>query len=137
MVSNISREDSEDPNVNGDFRSINTYFFDIVASRRDDLESIGYILIYFLQGNLPWLRVNLPWLGIGEIEMMKLDTPVDVLCQGHPIEFSMYINYCRGLRFDEDPDYAFLRRMFKELFENQGFKKDFIYDWTQPKQIVA
>ena len=137
MVSNISREDSEDPNVNGDFRSINTYFFDIVASRRDDLESIGYILIYFLQGNLPWLRVNLPWLGIGEIEMMKLDTPVDVLCQGHPIEFSMYINYCRGLRFDEDPDYAFLRRMFKELFDNQGFKRDFIYDWTQPKQIPA
>ena len=106
-----------------------------MASRRDDLESIGYILIYFLRGNLPWLRVNLPWLGIGEIEMMKLDTPVDVLCQGHPIEFSMYINYCRGLRFDEDPDYAYLRRMFKELFENQGFKRDFIYDWTQPKQI--
>ena len=135
MVSNISREDSEDPNVNGDFRSINTYFFDIVASRRDDLESIGYILIYFLRGNLPWLRVNLPWLGIGEIEMMKLDTPVDVLCQGHPIEFAMYINYCRGLRFDENPDYTFLRRLFKELFDNQGFKRDFIYDWTQPKQI--
>ena len=108
-----------------------------MASRRDDLESIGYILIYFLRGNLPWLRVNLPWLGIGEIEMMKLDTPVDVLCQGHPIEFAMYISYCRGLRFDEDPDYAFLRRMFKELFENQGFKRDFIYDWTQPKQIAT
>ena len=43
MVSNISREDSEDNNVNDDFRSINTYFFDIVASRRDDMESIGYI----------------------------------------------------------------------------------------------
>ena len=137
MVSNISREDSEDPNVNGDFRSITTYFFDIVASRRDDLESIGYILIYFLRGNLPWLRVNLPWLGIGEIEMMKLDTPVDVLCQGHPIEFSMYINYCRGLRFDEDPDYAFLRRLFKELFDKRGFKRDFVYDWTLPKQIAT
>ena len=108
-----------------------------MASRRDDLESIGYILIYFLRGNLPWLRVNLPWLGIGEIEMMKLDTPVDVLCQGQPIEFAMYINYCRGLRFDENPDYTFLRRLFKELFDNQGFKRDFIYDWTQPKQIAT
>ena len=130
MVSNISRDDSEDRDVNGDFRSINTYFFDIVASRRDDMESIGYIRIFFLRGNLPWL-------GFGEIEMMKLDTPVDVLCQGHPIEFSMYINYCRGLRFDENPDYAFLRRLFKELFDDQGFKRDFIYDWTQPKQIAA
>ena len=108
-----------------------------MASRRDDLESIGYILIYFLRGNLPWLRVNLPWLGIGEIEMMKLDTPVDVLCQGHPIEFAMYISYCRGLRFDENPDYTFLRRLFKELFDNQGFKRDFIYDWTQTKQIAT
>ena len=130
MVSNISSEDSKDDDVNDDFRSINTYFFDVVASRRDDMESIGYMLIFFLRGNVPWL-------GFGEIEMMKLDTPVDVLCQGHPIEFSMYINYCRGLRFDEDPDYAFLRRLFKELFDNQGFKRDFIYDWTQSKQIAA
>ena len=129
MVSNISREDSEDNNVNGDFRSINTYFFDVAASKRDDMESIGYILIFFLQGNLPWLS--------SRIRISKLDIPVDVLCQGHPIEFSMYINYCRGLRFDEDPDYAFLRRLFKELFDKQGFKRDFIYDWTLPKQIAT
>ena len=100
-----------------------------MASRRDDMESIGCILIFFLRGNLPWLVLGK--------RMLKVDTPVEVLCQGHPIEFSMYINYCRGLRFDEDPDYAFLRRIFKELFENQCFKRDFIYDWTQPKQIVA
>ena len=124
MVSNISRKDSED--LNNEFRSINTYFFGIVASRRDDMESIGYLLIFFLRGNLPWIT-------FGD----KVDTPVDVLCQGHPIEFSMYINYCRGLRFDEDPDYAFLRRLFKELFDDQGFKRDFVYDWTQPKQIDA
>ena len=101
-----------------------------MASRRDDMESIGYILIFFLRGNLPWLVS-------GKMRLMKVDTPVDVLCQGHPIEFSMYINYCRSLRFDENPDYAFLRRLFKELFDNQGFKRNFIYDWTQPKQIVA
>ena len=41
----------------------------------------------------------------------------------------MYINYCRGLRFDEDPDYDYLKKLFKKLFENQGFERDFDFDW--------
>ena len=88
------------------------------------MESIGYILIFFLSGDLPWsLKPRL-----------KLELPVDVLCNDHPIEFAMYINYCRGLRFDEDPDYAFLRRLFKKLFESQGFERDFIFDWLKEKE---
>ena len=87
------------------------------------MESIGYVLIFFLRGYLPWtLRPK-----------KKLNMPVDVLCKGHPIEFSMYINYCRGFRFDEDPDYVYLKRLFKTLFENQGFKRDFIFDWHEEK----
>ena len=61
---------------------------------------------------------------------MKLDTKVEDLCQGYPIEFAMYINYCRGLRFGEDPDYEYLKRLFKNLFDRKGFKKDFKFDWT-------
>ena len=62
---------------------------------------------------------------------MKLDTTVEDLCQDHPIEFAMYINYCRGLRFGEDPDYEYLKRLFKNLFDRKGFKKDFKFDWTK------
>ena len=62
---------------------------------------------------------------------MKLDTKVEDLCQDHPIEFAMYINYCRGLRFDEDPDYDYVKRLFKKLFDNQGFERDFIFDWLK------
>ena len=51
-----------------------------------------------------------------------------ILCQGHPIEFSMYINYCRGLRFEEEPDYVYLKQLFKGVFKQKGFKRD--SKWT-------
>ena len=85
------------------------------------MESIGYILIFFLRGNLPW----------SVKPRLKLDMSVDVLCKDHPIEFSMYIHYCRGLRFDEEPDYNFLKRLFKKLFDNQDFERDFMFDWLK------
>jgi casein kinase 1 alpha len=43
----------------------------------------------------------------------KMSSPVDILCKGFPAEFSMYLNYCRGLRFDEAPDYMYLRQLFR------------------------
>ena len=60
---------------------------------------------------------------------MKLDTTVKDLCKDHPIEFVMYMNYCRGLRFGEDPDYEYLKGLFKKLFDRKKFKKDFMFDW--------
>jgi casein kinase 1 alpha len=45
-----------------------------------------------------------------------MSTPVEMLCKGFPSEFSMYLNYCRGLRFDEAPDYMYLRQLFRILF---------------------
>lgn len=47
--------------------------------------------------------------------------PVEVLCKGLPIEFSTYLNYCRSLKFDDKPDYGFLRRNFKELFFRSSY----------------
>lgn len=55
--------------------------------------------------------------------------PVEVLCKGLPIEFSTYLNYCRSLKFDDKPDYGFLRRNFKELFFRSGYEWDYDFDW--------
>ena len=42
---------------------------------------------------------------------------LNVYCvQGFPAEFAMYLNYCRGLRFEEAPDYMYLRQLFRILF---------------------
>mmetsp|Transcript_27095 Transcript_27095/g.23175 ORF Transcript_27095/g.23175 Transcript_27095/m.23175 type:complete len:107 (-) Transcript_27095:418-738(-) len=61
----------------------------------------------------------------------KMSTPVEVLTKGYPSEFATYLNYCRALRFEDRPDYAYLRRLFKDLFMREGFQNDGIFDWTQ------
>eukprot|EP00918_Siedleckia_nematoides_P086713 GHVU01190835.1.p1 GENE.GHVU01190835.1~~GHVU01190835.1.p1 ORF type:complete len:101 (-),score=14.42 GHVU01190835.1:72-374(-) len=60
----------------------------------------------------------------------KMSTPIEVLCKHYPYEFITYLNYCRSLRFEDRPDYAYLRRLFKELFFRDGYQYDFIFDWT-------
>ena len=62
----------------------------------------------------------------------KMTTAVEILCKGLPVEFSTYMNYCRSLRFEDKPDYGYLRKMFKELFVRENYEWDFVYDWCLP-----
>jgi casein kinase I family protein HRR25 len=57
-------------------------------------------------------------------------TPPEVLCRGFPIEFAMFLNYSRNLRYDEDPDYAYLRKLFRDLMEREGIAYDYMFDWS-------
>ena len=49
----------------------------------------------------------------------------------------MYLNYCRGLRFEENPDYMYLRQLFRILFRTLNYQYDYIFDWTMLKQKAA
>lgn len=66
-----------------------------------------------------------------------MTTPVETLCKGFPSEFSMYLNYCRGLRFDEAPDYMYLRQLFRILFRTLNHQYDYTFDWTMLKQKAS
>ena len=57
--------------------------------------------------------------------------------QGYPAEFAMYLNYCRGLRFEEAPDYMYLRQLFRILFRTLNHQYDYVFDWTILKQKAA
>jgi hypothetical protein len=59
-----------------------------------------------------------------------VNTPVEQLCLGYPEEVATFMSYCRNLGFDETPNYAYLRRLFKELYNKCCFEHDFVYDWT-------
>ncbi len=98
------------------YASINNHL-GIEQSRRDDLESLGYVFMYFLRGSLPWqgLRANTKKQKYQKIMEKKMDTPIDLLCKGFPDEFRIYFEYCRALRFADKPDYSYLRRLFKDL----------------------
>lgn len=126
----------ENKNLTGTARyaSINTHL-GIEQSRRDDMESLGYILMYFVQGTLPWqgLRAATKQQKYERISEKKMSTPIDVLCKGAPCEFATYLNYCRSLRFEEKPDYSYLRQLFRNLFHRQGFTYDYVFDWNMLK----
>eukprot|EP00929_Paragymnodinium_shiwhaense_P000159 TRINITY_DN1003_c0_g2_i1.p1 TRINITY_DN1003_c0_g2~~TRINITY_DN1003_c0_g2_i1.p1 ORF type:complete len:395 (-),score=71.22 TRINITY_DN1003_c0_g2_i1:54-1238(-) len=106
----------------------------IEQSRRDDLEAIGYVLMYFNRGQLPWqgFQASTKEEKYHKIMECKRSTPVDTLCKGYPAVFPSYLNYCRALRFEDRPDYAYLRRLFKDLFMRDGFINDGMFDWSHP-----
>ncbi|XP_059634937.1 casein kinase 1-like protein 3 [Cornus florida] len=123
----------ENKNLTGTARyaSCNTHL-GIEQSRRDDLESLGYVLLYFLRGSLPWqgLKAATKKQKYDKICEKKLSTPIEVLCKSHPVEFASYFHYCHSLTFDQRPDYGFLKRLFRELFTREGYEFDYVFDWT-------
>eukprot|EP01084_Bolivina_argentea_P249347 417371_1 len=102
-------------------------------SRRDDLESLAYILLYFLRGgSLPWqgIKGNTKREKYTKIANKKMTTCIQVLCKGIPQEFAIYFKYCRSLKFDEKPDYKYLRKLFTDLYFKRKYKIDYVYDWS-------
>jgi len=100
-------------------------------SRRDDLEAIGYVLMYFLIGRLPWQGMvnknkNERYKKIMEV---KRDTDPHTLCQGFPPEFERYVSYTRNLEYEEEPDYDMLKNLFLNVLNNDGYNFDYFYDW--------
>jgi len=112
------------------YASVNTHV-GIEQSRRDDLESLGYVLMYFLRGRLPWQGIDASTKAekYEIIESIKRTTSIDTLCHGYPEEFAEYFRYCRLLYFEDKPDYSQLRRMFRRLFFRCSFQWDYEYDW--------
>ena len=113
------------------YASINTHL-GVEQSRRDDLEGLAYVLIYFLKGSLPWqgLRAHNKKEKYARIMHCKMETTPEGLCQRVPVEILNFLNYTRSLKFEEKPDYLHLKKMFKELFFRENFQYDNIYDWT-------
>ena len=107
----------------------------VEQARRDDLESIGYILLYFLKGVLPWqgLQGKNKDEKYDRIREKKIATTVEQLCTGVPEEFHKFIMYCRTLEFQEKPDYNFLRSLFKAIMTRNGWDYDGQFDWILKK----
>ena len=82
--------------------------------------------MYFLRGSLPWqgLRANTKKQKYEKIMEKKMTTPIEQLCKSFPQEFTTYFEYCRSLRFEDKPDYKYLKRLFKELFFTEGYQLD-------------
>lgn len=111
------------------YSSINSHL-GIELSRRDDLESLGYMMIYFVKGKLPWQGIPAEnkhdkYSMIGK---MKQECKITDLCSGIPQVFTDYLTYVRSLEFKEKPNYKYLHDLLSKSFTQQGFVWD-RYDW--------
>jgi serine/threonine protein kinase len=96
------------------FASINSHVgFEL--GRRDDLESLAYMLIYFLRGCLPWLTDDHEKLSTSSILERKANTSIECLCRGVPSEIASMVIYSRSLAFSEEPDYHYIHSLFDNL----------------------
>jgi serine/threonine protein kinase len=102
-------------------------------SRRDDLESLGYVMIYFLKGKLPWMNIQADTKAekhqrIGEMKMKMTSTE---LCKGLPMQFLQYFEYVKGMSYTQEPNYGYLKKLFRTLLLNnmQMNNNNLKYDW--------
>jgi serine/threonine protein kinase len=101
--------------------------------RRDDMEALSYVLLYFLRGYLPWqgLKVNKKEDRYKKILEKKKIVSSKELCNGFPYEFYEFVHYCKSLKFEEEPNYDYLRGLLKKVMKDNLLDYDYIFDWSE------
>jgi serine/threonine protein kinase len=105
------------------FASINSHL-GLELGRRDDLESLAYILFYFLWGFLPWQGLEFEDI----LESKRGLTGLDLFCE-LPLEFRTFFEHCRSLSFDGKPNYDHIFHIFNNLLVKEGLQGDVAFDW--------
>ena len=110
-------------------------------SRRDDLESLGYTILFFMKGKLPWQNLSQ---NFNEKEIylkiyaMKKYLPIKRLCVGCPPKFEEFFIYVRGLKFQEEPNYDYLRNIFEIILKDNNFEnfEELNFSWIEDSQSI-
>ena len=107
-------------------------------SRRDDLESIAYIIMYFLRGSLPWqgLKATKKEERYKKILEKKEEISSAELCLNFPNELELFLDNIKKLNFTEVPDYDYLKNLLKKIMNRNNMEMDFYYDWCSEKPNV-
>ena len=115
------------------YASINTHL-GIEQSRRDDIESLGYMMIYLMKGRLPWQGMinSNPKKKYDDIKKLKIDVKLPDLCRDLPKECIKFIQYARDMKFEDKPNYKYLRELLKRMATKNGQKMDTTeFDWIE------
>ena len=107
-------------------------------SRRDDMESVGYIMAYLLRGGLPWqgLKLKSKENKYKNILEKKKEITSQELFKGFPNEFPEILEYTKNLGYEQEPEYEMLRNKLMALCKRLNYNFDFIYDWTTDRDLT-
>ena len=113
------------------YASINSHL-GYEQSRRDDLESLAYSLIYFSRGSLPWMGIKTKSKieKYNRIMKIKIDSTIDFLCEKLPREFFDFMHYIKALQFEDKPNYQYLKTLLGKIYDKNNFRYDMIFDFT-------
>ncbi|KRX10820.1 Protein kinase-like domain [Pseudocohnilembus persalinus] len=100
-------------------------------SRRDDLESFAYMLVYLLTGTLPWIGIKAKNKDDKhtKVRQMKINMPEEDICDGCPKQFVTFLKYAKSLDFQEKPNYTYIQNLFQELMDQYNYLDDNVFDW--------
>jgi casein kinase I homolog HRR25 len=128
----VHRPIRTDKNLTGTarFASVNTHQ-GIEQSRRDDIESLGYMLIYFFRKRLPWqgLRAETKYEKYAKIRGVKESTSIYELCEDLPNEIYLYMIQAKQLEYEDAPNYEYLISLFESGLRSRGMQDDGLFDW--------
>ena len=108
------------------------------SSRKDDLESLGYMYIFLAKGKLPWSKIKITTLEevLNKTFEIRINTSIDILCKDLPEEMILYVKYVENLLFDEEPNYNYLKKLFINILHKIGEKNDNMFSWVDKTKIV-
>ena len=128
---------SRDSEIKGNLSYLTIFgHLGIEASRRDDLISLGYMLLHLYKGELPWvIKVEEDFKeNIQNIYKKKATTPVEKLCEGLSEEFVEYFKYLLELAFFKKPDYVYLIKLFQKIMKKNKLENDHLFDWNKKNE---
>lgn len=104
----------------------------IECSRRDDLESLIYVLIYFLKGELPWQNLKAKTIEdkFAKILHTKVTMSIEDICLGLPSQFKELLSYARCLEYEQKPNYRHIKKKISTLFSSCEYQHDMDFDWN-------
>ena len=108
----------------------------VAQSRRDDLESLCYLLLYLMKGSLPWDNVY----GINENEEILLIYKIkkfmkpEILFLNLPKETAEFFKYCKKLEYEQQPNYNYLRKLLLNILNYANEKNDLNFSWINKNQ---
>ena len=103
-------------------------------SRRDDIESIGYMIIFFMKKRLPWQGIKGRTYKecYHKLFLMKKYMKIEELCKGLPKEIIEYMNYAKEMKFEQEPNYKYLKDLFRTILKKNNIIFDkYIYSWCR------